>query len=86
MYTLNSKKKKINYLTLKKNLDSRELDVTLTGNEYNYRWSWGGGGVVRGPWPPLAFETFHYSSFTFVNKSKNYTKMYSPALPPKKIF
>ena len=44
MYTLNSKKKKINYLTLKKNLDSRELDVTLTGNEYNYRWSWGGGG------------------------------------------
>ena len=39
MYTLNSKKKKINYLTLKRNLDSRELNVTLTDNEYNYRWS-----------------------------------------------
>ena len=38
----------------------------------------GGARGLRGPFPPppptTAFETFHYSSFTFVNKSKNYTK------------
>ena len=28
--------------------------------------------------PPLTFENFHYSSFTFDNKSKSYTKLYSP--------
>ena len=28
----------------------------------------------------LAFETFHYSSFIFDNKYKNYTKMYLPTL------
>lgn len=81
MYTLNSKKKKINYLTLKKNLDSRELNVTLTDNEYNYRWSQGG---ANGAMPPLAFETFHYSSLIFVDKYKNNTKIYLLAL--KKIF